>query len=29
VVFLCSDAAAFVHGESLAVDVGWVSGKGY
>jgi NAD(P)-dependent dehydrogenase (short-subunit alcohol dehydrogenase family) len=29
VVFLCSDAAAFVHGETLSVDGGWVSGKGY
>ena len=28
-VFLCSDAAAFVHGATLFVDGGWVAGKGY
>jgi gluconate 5-dehydrogenase len=29
VVFLCSEGAAFVQGETLAVDGGWVAGKGY
>jgi NAD(P)-dependent dehydrogenase (short-subunit alcohol dehydrogenase family) len=28
-VFLCSDAAAFVHGETLFVDGGWNAAKGY
>jgi NAD(P)-dependent dehydrogenase (short-subunit alcohol dehydrogenase family) len=29
VVFLCSDAARFVSGETLVVDGGWCAGKGY
>ena len=29
VVFLCSDAARFVSGETLIVDGGWCAGKGY
>jgi len=29
VVFLCGDGAAFVQGETLVVDGGWVAGKGY
>lgn len=29
VVFLCSDAAAFVQGTTLNVDGGWTSSKGY
>jgi NAD(P)-dependent dehydrogenase (short-subunit alcohol dehydrogenase family) len=28
-VFLCSDAATFVHGETLFVDGGWNAAKGY
>ena len=28
-VFLCSDAAAFIHGETLFVDGGWNAAKGY
>jgi NAD(P)-dependent dehydrogenase (short-subunit alcohol dehydrogenase family) len=29
VVFLCGPGAAFVQGETLVVDGGWVAGKGY
>jgi NAD(P)-dependent dehydrogenase (short-subunit alcohol dehydrogenase family) len=29
VVFLCSDAARFVSGETLVIDGGWCAGKGY
>jgi NAD(P)-dependent dehydrogenase (short-subunit alcohol dehydrogenase family) len=29
VVFLCSDAARFISGETLVVDGGWCAGKGY
>ena len=29
VVFLCSDAARFISGETLLVDGGWCAGKGY
>jgi NAD(P)-dependent dehydrogenase (short-subunit alcohol dehydrogenase family) len=29
VVFLCSDAAAFVQGTTLFVDGGWTAAKGY
>jgi NAD(P)-dependent dehydrogenase (short-subunit alcohol dehydrogenase family) len=29
VVFLCSDLARFVSGETLIVDGGWCAGKGY
>ena len=29
VVFLCSDAARFISGETLIVDGGWCAGKGY
>jgi gluconate 5-dehydrogenase len=29
VVFLCGEGAAFVQGETLVVDGGWVAGKGY
>lgn len=28
-IFLCSDAAAFIHGETLFVDGGWNAAKGY
>lgn len=29
IVFLCSDAARFISGETLVVDGGWCAGKGY
>lgn len=29
VLFLCSDAAAFVTGSTILVDGGWTTGKGY
>jgi NAD(P)-dependent dehydrogenase (short-subunit alcohol dehydrogenase family) len=28
-IFLCSDAAEFVHGVTLHIDGGWTAGKGY
>ena len=28
-IFLCSDAAEFIHGETLFVDGGWNAAKGY